>query len=107
MNKTDLDALLKYGYTLEELLGFNIDKSKKTYDFCRDINLNNISPMEINTTCYYETDKDRIERCKNCKYAIILPLIEANEPPDTLFCKLIGYPCDMIIQCEKGDTNNE
>ena len=49
MNKTDLDALLKYGYTLEELLGFDINKPKKTYDFCRDINLNNISPMGI--TC--------------------------------------------------------
>ena len=63
--------------------------------------------MEINTTCQYETDRNRIERCNGCEYAIILPLIEANEPPDTLFCKLMGYPCDMIIQCEKGDMNNE
>lgn len=47
-------------------------------------------------------DKDRIDRCNGCEYAIICPLVEANEPPDTLYCKLMGYPCDMIIICDLG-----
>ena len=51
---------------------------------------------------YIIQDKDRIDRCNGCEYAIICPLVEANEPPDTLYCKLMGYPCDMIIICDLG-----
>lgn len=56
--------------------------------------------MKVNVNIYFATDKDRIGRCKGCEYAIIAPLVEANEPPNTLYCKLMGYPCDMIIQCD-------
>ena len=59
--------------------------------------------MDVDTTLYYETDEDRIDRCKGCEHAVIAPLLEAGESPDTLYCKLMGYPCDMIIKCDLGE----
>lgn len=48
------------------------------------------------------SDMHRITRCKGCEYAVIAPLLEAEEPPNTLYCKLMGYPCDMIKICDIG-----
>lgn len=43
-------------------------------------------------------DLSRITRCMNCQHSVVAPL--EGEPPDTLYCPIHGYPCDMIIICE-------
>ena len=57
------------------------------------------------TTCYYENDEDRMERCKGCKYMILSSFAE-DEEYNISYCKIKGYNCNMIIgDCKSKETN--
>lgn len=96
LQKTLYEILMRY-YDPEEPFGFNPKTSglvaviyRESIEYNRD--------TDVDTTCYYETDEDRIERCKDCKHMILSSLPEANEF-DIPYCPIHGYPCDMIKTC--------
>ena len=42
-------------------------------------------------------NEQRIERCKNCPHSCMTDdFVGGTE----LYCLVMGYPCDMIIECE-------
>ena len=47
---------------------------------------------------------ERLARCKCCESSYFEDTASDNEYGYELYCKMHGYPCDMIIQCKKATS---